>query len=173
MAPVSGSNSHMQHSIREDTSSGFDLWILLTLGWAAYIFFMSTESFGGDHSRSVLDRILHVYNITVSTDALSLLNTLFRKSAHLIEYALFAFFLHRSMSGRGRVRTQRQLATWCIGIAAAYSLTDEVHQQFVPGRNGSLVDWCIDVTGAIVAMLALYGWSTVIKTKTRVQQFSF
>jgi VanZ family protein len=41
---------------------------------------------------------------------------------------------------------------WCVFIAAAYSLTDEFHQMFVPGRHASLMDCGVDTTGAAIAV---------------------
>jgi VanZ family protein len=45
---------------------------------------------------------------------------------------------------------------WCIGIVGLYSLTDEFHQRFVPGRNASLVDCGIDVAGAAIALIIIF-----------------
>ena len=38
-----------------------------------------------------------------------------------------------------------------VAIAVAYAVTDELHQTFVPGRNGSPVDVAIDAVGALLA----------------------
>jgi len=45
-------------------------------------------------------------------------------------------------------------AAWCVLAAGLYSLTDEFHQIFVPGRHASLLDCGLDTLGASVAMLA-------------------
>ena len=42
----------------------------------------------------------------------------------------------------------------CFLIAVVYSLTDEYHQSFVPGRNASLTDCGIDAIGAALGILA-------------------
>jgi VanZ family protein len=42
-------------------------------------------------------------------------------------------------------------------VAGAYSLTDEFHQTFVPGRGPSLIDCGIDTTGAALGALVFYG----------------
>jgi VanZ family protein len=39
-----------------------------------------------------------------------------------------------------------------VAFAAAYGVTDEVHQAFVPGRDASPVDWGLDVVGAVVGV---------------------
>ena len=141
-------------------------WRLLTLVWAAHIFFLSTEGFGGEQTRSMLAELLYFLHLRVSADVLEMLHTTLRKLAHLTEYAVFAFLLYRSMGGLGDVRKQRRLVTWCIVVAAAYSLTDEFHQSFVRGRNASLIDCGIDTTGAVIAMLVLYGLSELKSRRT-------
>jgi len=47
-------------------------------------------------------------------------------------------------------------AALCIAAAFAYSLSDELHQRFVPGRHASIFDCGIDSFGASLAMLAPY-----------------
>jgi VanZ family protein len=47
-------------------------------------------------------------------------------------------------------------ATWAIGLATLYALTDELHQGAVSGRHASPVDVAIDATGAVIAV-ALFG----------------
>jgi VanZ family protein len=44
----------------------------------------------------------------------------------------------------------------CFLIALAYSLTDEYHQSFVPGRHPSLTDCGIDSIGAAMGILVYY-----------------
>lgn len=41
-----------------------------------------------------------------------------------------------------------------IALAAAYGVTDEVHQAFVPGRDADVFDWIADVVGAVVGALS-------------------
>src|SRR5205823_10555831 len=44
-------------------------------------------------------------------------------------------------------------ALGCVLVAGAYSLADEFHQTFVPGRTPSLADCGIDTTGAALGAL--------------------
>jgi VanZ family protein len=41
-------------------------------------------------------------------------------------------------------------------LAGLYSLTDEFHQRFVPGRGPSIVDCGFDTIGAMLGMLIVY-----------------
>jgi VanZ family protein len=49
--------------------------------------------------------------------------------------------------------------------AAAYSLTDEFHQLFVPGRHASIADCAIDSTGAALAVLLALGYRSYREEK--------
>jgi VanZ family protein len=131
-------------------------WRLLTIVWAVHMFWMSTESFGTEHTLSMLGTLLNVLHIHVSSHALWILNVSFRKLAHVTEYAVLGFLLSRSLGSQARFRSHIHMAALCIAVAAAYSLTDELHQSFVPGRGPSLIDCGIDVSGAVIAMILLY-----------------
>ena len=72
--------------------------------------------------------------------------------------------LKRKLSVDARVasdgfRWRPRQASWCVVVASAYSLTDELHQVFSPGRHASLIDCGIDTTGAAIAMVLVYGCS--------------
>lgn len=68
-----------------------------------------------------------------------------KKSAHGIGYGLLALSYLRALPGR------RYTLAWFLAVL--YSLTDEFHQSFVPGRMASLVDvFVFDNAGAILAL---------------------
>jgi VanZ family protein len=48
-----------------------------------------------------------------------------------------------------------------ILIAAAYGVSDEVHQSFVPMRSVEAMDVVADTVGAAVAAFALYAWDII------------
>ena len=60
-----------------------------------------------------------------------------RKIAHAAEFAVLGALLVRALSA--------PLPAFLIG--AAYAVSDEVHQSFVPGRMGSPLDVAIDAVG--------------------------
>ncbi|MBI4366623.1 MAG: VanZ family protein [Deltaproteobacteria bacterium] len=74
------------------------------------------------------------------------------KIAHAVLYAGFAYVLVRAMCGRAFC-CSRRAACWVVVIAAAYGVTDEWHQAFVPGRDVSAWDWLADVCGAVGSVL--------------------
>ncbi len=70
-------------------------------------------------------------------------DTILRKSAHVIEYAVLGGLLYRAL---GR-------ETLALAAGIAYAATDELHQHFVRGRHASPVDVAIDAVGVAVGML--------------------
>jgi VanZ family protein len=72
-------------------------------------------------------------------------DTILRKIAHAAEYAILGALLLRALGN--------EAASLAAGIA--YAISDEIHQHFVPGRNGAAVDVVIDAVGVAVGILAL------------------
>ena len=72
-----------------------------------------------------------------------------RKLAHVSEYALLGLLLARA--------TRRPAVA--VALAAAYAVTDEIHQTFVDDRHGALLDVAIDTAGALVGVLVWLRWS--------------
>jgi VanZ family protein len=63
--------------------------------------------------------------------------------AHATGYALLALgYLH----GLGGASRRVYLLAWLL--AFLYAASDEFHQSFVPGRNGTMIDVGIDAFGA-------------------------
>jgi VanZ family protein len=72
-----------------------------------------------------------------------------RKLAHLAEYAVLGALLERAL--------RRAPLSFLLG--SAYAVTDEVHQAFVSGRQGSPVDWFVDTVGVAVGVLLYARWA--------------
>jgi len=66
-----------------------------------------------------------------------------RKAAHLAEYAILGALLVRALRS----------APLALLAGSAYAITDEVHQVFVSGRQGSPLDWLIDTVGVAAGIL--------------------
>jgi VanZ family protein len=132
------------------------VWWLTTLAWAATIFAFSTGTFSGSFTAWLLQQGLDLLHIAVSAETFRLLHHVIRKLAHLSEYAIFCMLLYGSFSGGQDLSWRGRRALAAVAIAAIYSLSDEFHQLFVPGRGASLVDCGIDTAGAAVGMLLIY-----------------
>ncbi len=84
----------------------------------------------------------------------ALLDLILKKAAHMMEYGTLAFLLWRALS-RGRGALSRSALVTAFVVSVLYAASDEYHQTFVPGRNGTLVDVGIDAVGALVALLVV------------------
>lgn len=132
------------------------LWWTPAIVWAGVIFYMSTRTFGAAFSNHLLGEFLAALHLEVSNHTFGLLATGFRKLGHLTEYAIFAIFLYHALGDDHRSLWNPRKALACILLAGLYSLTDEFHQRFVPGRGPSIVDCGIDTIGATLGMVIVY-----------------
>jgi VanZ family protein len=80
------------------------------------------------------------------------IDTVGRKLIHLGEYALLCFLWWRALR---TVMPDRRAALVALVVASLYAATDEFHQSFIEGRNGSPLDWAIDTAGAAAAAFAV------------------
>jgi VanZ family protein len=132
------------------------LWWIPVIIWAGVIFYMSTGTFGSSFTNNLLKDILAILHVEVSRHTFFLLAHGFRKLGHLTEYSIFAIFLYHALGDDHRASWNPRKALACILLAGLYSLTDEFHQRFVPGRGPSIVDCGIDTIGATLGMVIVY-----------------
>ncbi|MBI3182286.1 MAG: VanZ family protein [Myxococcales bacterium] len=76
------------------------------------------------------------------------------KVAHFAEYALLGALVSRATLGYGLERL-RAVAV-ALGVCAAYAISDELHQAFVPGRATEVLDLVADVLGAGAGAIGWY-----------------
>jgi len=86
------------------------------------------------------------------SSGLGFLDLVLRKVVHFAEYALLCVLGWRAL--RTRTSAGRAVVLAFV-ISSAYAATDEFHQTFVEGRNGTPVDWAIDSAGAAAAALRI------------------
>lgn len=76
-----------------------------------------------------------------------------RKLAHFTIYALLGFLVSLALCNYP-LRYQK-IFLYSLGICAAYAITDEIHQIFVPGRGPGVLDVLIDSAGACCGSLII------------------
>jgi len=79
---------------------------------------------------------------------------LLRKVAHMVEFAILALLLYRALN-QEKMSFYRKLVFSFI-FALFYAFTDELHQCYVIGRHGSLIDVGIDSVGILIFTIACY-----------------
>lgn len=77
-----------------------------------------------------------------------------RKSAHFFEYFVLAIFLILVFKNYFEVNLKLVMVVCMLGLL--YSITDEIHQLFVPGRTGRVVDVLVDFLGVILGSFSYY-----------------
>lgn len=87
------------------------------------------------------------------------------KHLHALVYAGLALLVLRALADTGRVTMGR--AFGAAAIAAAYGLTDELHQWFVPGRFVEAFDLLANSVGALASTLVAWGLARVRTRATR------
>jgi len=133
------------------------IWVV-TLAWVGTISFFSTASYGSSVTGWLLAQLLSSLHIHLSHQTFAIVHFLIRKLAHCTEYAMLSLFLYFSLNPRHPECWHARSALASVVIAGLFSLTDEYHQSFVPGRTASLKDCGLDTLGALLGMLLLR-WS--------------
>lgn len=83
------------------------------------------------------------------------------KTAHLWAYAGLAILAVRAVGGGLPCRVMLRVASIAFLIAAGYGIFDEVHQVFVPGRSGDVLDWFADASGSVVGIGVCWLWGII------------
>jgi VanZ family protein len=81
----------------------------------------------------------------------SLYAFVFFKTLHLIEYGILFFLLFRALNSFDEEKLSlKYMFAFTFLIAILYALSDEIHQTFVPTREGRLRDVFIDTAGMLL-----------------------
>ena len=132
------------------------LWVV-TAAWAGTISVLSTRAYSSSVTGWLLAQLLLSLHIHLTPHTFATIHFLIRKLAHCTEYAVFGLLLYHSFEPRHPERWDIRGAFAALIIAGLFSLGDEYHQSFVPGRTASLADCGIDTAGALLGMILLYG----------------
>lgn len=151
--------------------------VLLTVCWMAVIFSFSCENGGesaessGGFIRYFLETFRSGFSELSESEQKAVIESydhFIRKAAHFTIYAILGALLFSSAKSFG-IRDKK---SYLIALAsgAAYAVSDEIHQYFVPGRACMLRDMLLDSCGVAfgaAAMLLIIGFAVkLIKRKT-------
>ena len=130
-------------------------WVV-TAAWAGTMTELSTGAYSSSVTGWVLAQVLLLLHIHVTPTTFTTIHFLIRKLAHVTEYAIFSLLLYHSFAARHPKRWSARSALGALLVAALFSLADEYHQSFVPGRTASVKDCGIDTAGALFGIALLY-----------------
>ncbi len=147
------------------------VFVILALLWMFVIFLFSAKNADESTEQSLavgmrVGSILHADFETWSNEAriefAEIVDKPIRKMAHMAEYALLGVLLVGAAVPAWDI--SKKYLFWAWLIATVYACSDEVHQLFVPGRYGSVIDVGIDAIGAFVGVVV---GSMVLKLSRR------
>ncbi|MCA9806085.1 MAG: VanZ family protein [Cyanobacteria bacterium HKST-UBA02] len=99
------------------------------------------------------------YSGRITEEYLGGLNVPVRKLGHLTEYFVLFLLVHWAMIAPQNPGAEKHgRAKFFIipaVISVLYAISDEFHQNFVPGRSASISDVLVDATGVLIAVIAL------------------
>ena len=119
-------------------------WILLVI-WLGIIFILSSIP-------------------SLSVESLGYWDLILRKFAHFVEFAILAIILFKAFDITTKEKPVK-LFMAVLFLSIFYASTDELHQMYVPGRNGNLVDIGIDSLGVLFGTIIYYFYKTKYKQK--------
>ncbi|MGN1409448.1 MAG: VanZ family protein [Eubacteriales bacterium] len=151
--------------------------ILLTVIWMAVIFSFSCENGGesaessGGFIRYFLDTFSPEFGELSSSEQQAVIESydhFIRKAAHFTIYAVLGSLIFSAVKSFG-IRDKNSYFISLIS-GAAYAVSDEIHQYFVPGRacmlRDMLLDSCGVAFGAAVILLIIRLLSKLMKKTT-------
>ena len=134
--------------------------ILITILWMTSIFMFSNQKSekSTEKSHSVVThtivKIYKIFNSDASEETIqNIIDTWdvpIRKTAHFIEYFILGVLVFLTLREFGNKNIY-----YAILICFLYACSDEVHQIFVPGRDGNFVDVMLDTIGSTTSILLL------------------
>ena len=135
-------------------------WLPIVL-WFALIFVASGDTKSSQRSSRIIGPLMRWLFPQMAEETVDLVVLFVRKCAHLTVYAVLAWLYWRAL--RRPVKNDSRPWSWIearnalIGVMV-YAITDEVHQTFVPSRQGSVRDVLIDTVGGAIGLLALWAY---------------
>jgi VanZ family protein len=131
--------------------------------WATLIFIGSSDLLSGSHTGKFLLGPLHWLFPHASDETLAIIHFAIRKAGHLTEYAVLAWLTARAFRTSSLEFLRRRWFWFSLVVVAAYSLSDEFHQMFVPTRGASIHDSMIDTVGGFIGLVLVWWWQRRIR----------
>lgn len=135
-------------------------WLPVLL-WATVIVSASGDSKSVQRSSRIIEPLVRWLFPQATDETVQTVVFVVRKWAHVTEYAILALILWWAQRGSQRHPLpgwSRRMAWVAWAGATGFAMTDELHQTFVPGRQGSPWDVLIDSVGAAGGIFLLW-WS--------------
>ncbi len=124
--------------------------------WMGLIYYASTGVGSAKNTSRIIGPLLRWIFGAVSDETVWSIQFYIRKTGHAVGYAVLAILCwwaltHPPRWTRDAWQTRNALIAW--SIASVYAITDEIHQSFIPSRQGSALDVLLDACGACAGLL--------------------
>lgn len=135
--------------------------VILVIIWMCVVFKFSSEvsevssNTSGGTIEIILKLIKHDWTPEELAKTTEMLQPYIRKLAHFTLYAIGGFLIYGLNSNSKKIeeleKKNKKLNKFSISavVGFIYSITDEIHQEFVPGREGRIYDVGIDSLGIL------------------------
>ena len=138
--------------------------VICIILWMILVFIFSNE--GGvdssDTSGNTIRQILILFkkdwDLVQLENTIEMLQPFVRKLAHFTLYAVGGFLIYNFNSKSEKIKKLEQKYNYInkytitIIFGIFYAITDEIHQIFIPGRDGRVFDVCVDTLGVIFGL---------------------
>lgn len=162
----------------KNTNIRFKFFLILSVLYAIFIFYLSSKSSFGDPKAIFYFLNLESFKTLFYSLEKSNFNFLLfpfyifykqpDKLVHLVIYAGFGFLLYFTIKNSSNPKLCNNVMLFAMIIGTLYGLSDEFHQSFVPGRTASTMDLVADSTGVALAQTVIF-----IKDKLYIRYKSF
>ena len=123
------------------------------------IFSASSDRMSFQHSSRIIGPVVRWLFPHLSDEAVHAIVVIVRKCAHLAEYAVLALLLWRALHKPPKPDAppwRWSEAGLVLALVALYAASDEIHQTFVPSRQGCVRDVLLDTAGGALGLLCLW-----------------
>lgn len=128
-------------------------WFLL-IAWMCIIFWFSHQpSIQSDEQSYLVISMLRAIGINFNSVFGELSNFVIRKLGHFTEYFILYVLFYNVLKEYFKFKSSILLS---IVFVFLYACSDEFHQLFVIGRDGSIKDVILDTSGGMIGMLIVY-----------------
>ena len=121
--------------------------IVILVLWMIFIFIMSNAKAveSDTHSGVIVDILSNIFSL----DSIDILTVIVRKCAHMFEYFILGILMLNCLKDYNI----KNILIISIMLCILYSCSDEIHQLFIEGRSGEVIDILIDSIGIILGSL--------------------
>lgn len=124
-------------------------------------------------ARKIVDVFLYTKNLSEKTKnkIVEKSQPIIRKGAHLSIYTLVGIFIMSFLSTYRLHLKYKFLISLLVGLI--YAVSDEIHQNFIPGRTASIRDVCIDTSGVFLGIIIVLIIISVYKALTEKKKYTY